>query len=170
MRPSLLRLQPRLVLAALASALVFSPATAQDPPKPKPAMSESDEIARYCAALGPSIVEARAAYQLRRLEELEVETREQVEKLEAKERAARNWVLKREQMMKTATDDVVAIYAKMTPEAAAAQLASMDDHIAASVLAKLKPAAAGAILAEMSAERAAKLSTLLAGAQPADKS
>lgn len=153
----------------LASALALFPALAQDPPKPKPAMSESDEIARYCAALGPSIVEARAAYQLRRLEELEVEAREQIEKLEVKERAAREWVTKREQMLKAATDDVVAIFAKMTPEAAAGELASMDDMIAASVLAKLKPAAAGAILTEMPAEKASKLSTLIAGAQPVDK-
>jgi flagellar motility protein MotE (MotC chaperone) len=162
--------RPRFVLAVLASATALSPALAQDPPKPKPALSETDEIARYCAALGPSIVEARAAYQLRRLEELEVEAREQVEKLEAKEREAREWVTKREQMLKAATDDVVAIYAKMTPEAAAGELANMDDLIAASVLARLKPATAGAILTEMPAEKAAKLSTLIAGAQAVDKS
>ena len=53
--------------------------------------------------------------------------------------AAREWVTKRETMMKAATDDVVAIYAKMAADAAATQLAAMDETVAAAVLAKLKP-------------------------------
>jgi len=166
MKRPLLEVRPFIVLAALA----LGPAFAQDPPKPKPAISDNDEIARYCAALGPSVVEARAAYQLRRLDELEAEARNQVEKLEIKERAARAWVTRREEMMKSATEDVVAIYAKMTPEAAAAQIAAMEEVMAAAVLAKLKPGVAGAILAEMQAEKAAKLSMLIAGALAADKS
>ena len=166
MRSRFLKPRLRFVLAVLA----ISPAFAQDPPKPRPATPDSDEIARYCAALGPSIVEARAAYQLRRLAELEAEAREQIEKLEVKERAAREWVQKREQMTKAATDAVVAIYAKMSPEAAAGELANMDDMIAASVLTKLKPGTAGAILAEMAPEKAAKLSSFIAGAPPAEKS
>jgi flagellar motility protein MotE (MotC chaperone) len=161
---------PRFALAALASALALTPATAQDGVKPKPTLTETEEIARYCAALGPSIVEARAAYQLRRLEDLEAQTREQVEKLEAKQREAREWVTKREQMMKAATDDVIGIYSKMPAEAAAAKLSEMDERMAASVLARLKPGAAAAILTEMQTEKAAKLSTLIAGALPADKS
>lgn len=163
-------LRAHIAFLLMASATSLTPATAQDPAKFKPAPAESDEISRYCSALGPSIVEARAAYQLRRLEELEVEAREQVQKLEVKEREAREWVIKREQMMKAATDEVVAIFAKMAPDAAAGRLASMDDLIAASVLAKLKPGPASAILAEMQAEKAAKLSTLIAGAQALDKS
>ena len=162
--------RPRYVLAALMLATAPLAAFAQDPARPRPGGTESDDIARYCAALGPSIVEARAAYQLRRLEDLEVQMREQAEKLEAKESAAREWVTKREQMMKAAADDVVAIYAKMSPEAAAGELANMDEVVAASVLAKLKPGVAGAILSEIPPEKAAKLSTLIAGAQAADKS
>ena len=162
--------RPRFAISALAGALALNPAAAQDGVKPKPTLSETEEIARYCAALGPSIVEARAAYQLRRLEDLEAQTREQVERLEAKEQEARAWVTKREQMMKAATDDVVGIYSKMAAESAAAKLSEMDERMAASVLAKLKPGTAAGILAEMATEKAAKLSTLIAGALPADKS
>lgn len=160
----------RFAIPALAAALALTPATAQDGVKPKPTLTENEEIARYCAALGPSIVEARAAYQLRRLVDLEAQTRQQVEKLEAKEQEAREWVTKREQMMKAASDDVIGIYSKMPSESAAAKLAEMDERMAASVLARLKPAAAAAILAEMQTEKAAKLSALIAGALPADKS
>jgi len=147
--------------AALASGLALLPAVAQEPPRPAPADSE---IARYCQALAPSAGEARAAYQLRRLADLEARVREEVESLETKENAAREWVTKREAMMKAATDDLVAIYAKMEPDAAAPQLAAMEESVAAAVLAKLNPRAASAILGEMQADKAAKLSSLLSGA------
>lgn len=162
--------------AALACALFASAATAQNGVKPKPAATPApdrgaeSEIARYCAALAPSAAEARAAYQLRRLSDLEQQVRDEVEKLEAKEAAAREWVTKRETMMKSATDDVVAIYAKMAPDAAATELSAMDEGMAAAVLAKLKPKTASAILAEMDPDKAGKLSTLIAGALGADKS
>ena len=157
--------------AALASALALSPAAAQDGIKLKPAeRNPQGEIERYCGALAPGASEARAAYQLRRLADLEQQVREEAEKLEAKEMSAREWVTKRDQMMKAATDDVVAIYGKMTPDAAATQLAAMDEGMAAAVLAKLKPQTASAILAEMEADKAAKLSTLMAGALGAERS
>ena len=54
----------RVALAVWASAMALTAASAQDGVKPKPSPSEAEEIARYCAALGPSIVEARAAYQV----------------------------------------------------------------------------------------------------------
>ena len=107
---------------------------------------------------------------MRRLADLELQVREAVEKLEAREEAARDWVTRRDKMLQAATEDVVAIYAKMPAEAAAPKLAAMDEVTAAAVLAKLSPRAASAILAEMETEKAAKLSTLLAGALPADKS
>jgi flagellar motility protein MotE (MotC chaperone) len=152
--------------SVLASALLATAAPAQDNAKPKPA----NEIARYCAALAPSAAEARAAYQLRRLANLQNKVEDEVQKLESKEAAAQEWVTKREQMMKSATDDLVAIYAKMKPDAAAPQLAAMDESTAAAVLTKLTPQIASAILAEMEADKAAKLSTLIAGASGAEKS
>jgi flagellar motility protein MotE (MotC chaperone) len=172
--PSPLRAALRcLSFAALAGLWTFGPAGAQDAPRPKPPAPEhsaDSEIARYCGALAPTASEARAAYQLRRLADLEDQVREEVEKLEKKETAAREWVTRREAMMKNATDDVVAIYSKMTAEAAAAQMADMDEVVAAAVLAKLNPRAASDILAEMPADKAARLSTLLAGALSAEKS
>jgi flagellar motility protein MotE (MotC chaperone) len=166
---------PKLLsVAALAGALIATAAMAQNGAKPKPAPAPDHalegEIVRYCAALAPSAAEARAAYQLRRLTDLGEQVRDQVEKLEAKEAAAQEWVTKRETMMKSATDDVVAIYGKMAPDAAATELSAMDEGMAAAVLAKLKPKVASAILAEMEADKAAKLSTLIAGALGADRS
>jgi flagellar motility protein MotE (MotC chaperone) len=105
-----------------------------------------------------------------RLADLELEVREEVDKLDKKQTEAREWVTKRAEMMRAATDDIVTIYGKMAPDAAAAQLAEMDENVAAAVLTKLNPRAASSVLAEMQADKAAKLSTLIAGALGADKS
>ena len=148
--------------------LFVSSANAQDNLKPKAATDS--EIARYCGALEPSAAEARAAYQLRRLADLEREVRDEVAKLEIKEQAAREWVTQRATLMKQATDDVVLIYAKMPADAAAAQLAAMDESVAAAILSKLKAQAAGSILGEMETEKAARLSTMVSGAPASEKS
>jgi flagellar motility protein MotE (MotC chaperone) len=79
------------------------------------------------------------------------------------------WVAKRDTILKAASDNLVAIYAKMQPETAAAQIAAMDDQIAAALLSKLKPSAAGAILNEMEAERASKLAAFLSAAAGGEK-
>ncbi len=76
---------------------------------------------------------------------------------------------KRQTLINSASDEVVAIYAKMEPEAAAAQLASMDDAMAVAILGKLTAHAASAILNEMEAARAGKLTGILSGADAAEK-
>ncbi len=168
----MLDLSRLLALAAIA-AMIAAPsvAPAQDGVKQKPsAEREADgEVARYCGAVAPSAAEARLEYQFRRLTELEVRVKDEVVALEKREAEARDWVDKRQELLKAASDDVVAIYSKMSADAAATQLAAMDETIASSVLVKLKPQAASAILNEMEAAKAARLTTLMAGGPVEDK-
>ena len=72
-------------------------------------------------------------------------------------------------MLDAASDDVVAIYSKMDAEAAAVQLAAMEDPVAVAILNKLKATAASAILDEMDAAHAAKLTDLLMAIQSPEK-
>jgi flagellar motility protein MotE (MotC chaperone) len=99
------------------------------------------------------------------LSELDAQVKQRIADLEKAEAAAREWIDRREALLKTANDDLVAIYAKMQPETAARQIGAMDDRMAAAILGKLKPTAAGAILDEMEAERASRLAGMLAGAE-----
>jgi flagellar motility protein MotE (MotC chaperone) len=122
-----------------------------------------DAVGRYCSNIAPSVGEARVAWQMKRLQELDGQIKKRIEELEAKEAEARDWVNKREEMLKRADEDVIAIYAKMRPEAAAAQLNLMDDASAAAILSKLNARAASTILNEMEAARAAKLADLISG-------
>jgi flagellar motility protein MotE (MotC chaperone) len=159
------------------------PASAQDgrPPESQKSKTSTDkatistdktleiEASRYCANVAPSIAEARIAWQTKRLGELDAQVKQRLADLEKAEASVQEWVAKREALLKAASNDLVAIYAKMRPENAAVQISAMDDQMAAAILGKLKPSAAGAILDEMEADRASKLATLLAGVTDGEK-
>lgn len=175
-----------LLFSALAALLLASPAPAQEGRAPetqkpkatlaKPASDKPNaekaadsDASRFCASVGPSIVEARVAWQTKRLAELDAQVRQRISDLEKAEIAARDWIARRESLMAAANDDLVAIYAKMQAEVAARQLSAMDERIAAAILAKLKPGAASAILDEMESERANRLVGLLSAGDGAGK-
>jgi flagellar motility protein MotE (MotC chaperone) len=153
---------------AIVATSVATRALPQDLKKPdgeaaKVEQDAGDSVGHFCANIAPAVGEARIAWQMKRLGELDEQIKKRIAELEAKEAEARDWVSKREDMLKKADDDIVAIYAKMRPEAASAQLIAMDDVSAAAILSKLKPSAASTILNEMDAARAAKLTDLISG-------
>ena len=160
--------------AALLAAAFASHALAQNDAKQKANAAAPDKnvdggVTRYCANVAPLAAEARVAWQEKRLTELEGQIKQRIAELEKKEAETREWVTKREALMNSASEDVVAIYGKMEPEAAAAQLAAMDDATAVSILGKLNARAASAILNEMEADKAGKLTAVLSGAAAAEK-
>src|SRR5271163_3122692 len=165
-----------LVSALAAVALFACPASAQDGRTPdsqkaKPNTEKAAEIeaSRFCGNVAPSVAEARIAWQTKRLGELDAQVKQRLADLEKAEASMQEWVAKRDTSLKAASDDLVAIYAKMQPETAATQIAAMDDQMAAAILGKLKPGVAGAILNEMEAERASKLAVVLSGTASAEK-
>jgi flagellar motility protein MotE (MotC chaperone) len=164
------------LVSALAAVLLACPASAQDGRTPENQKSKASadkaaeiDASRFCANVAPSIAEARIAWQTKRLGELDAQVKQRLADLEKAEASVQEWVAKRDALLKAASDDLVAIYAKMQPENAAIQLSAMDDQMAAAILGKLKPGAAGAILDEMEAERASKLASFLSGASGAEK-
>ena len=143
---------------------------AQDNAKSRPSndrVNES-EIARYCTNIAPNAAEARLSYQLKALADIDAKVRDALDALDKREQETKDWVLKRQELMKAANEDLVAIYTKMAPDAAAAQINTMNDFVAAALIAKLKPQAAAAILNEMDPEKASRLTTLIAGSSPGD--
>jgi flagellar motility protein MotE (MotC chaperone) len=164
------------MLLSVAGVLLVCPALAQDgrPPereKPKATVDKAADIeaSRFCANVAPSIAEARIAWETRRLNELDAQVKQRLADLEKAETSLQEWIAKRDAALKSASDNLVAIYAKMQPETAATQIAAMDDQMAAAILGKLKASAAGAILNEMEAERASKLAAFLSAATGAGK-
>jgi flagellar motility protein MotE (MotC chaperone) len=156
--------------------LLAGSASAQNDGKPKPTAPPPDRsadagVSRYCANVAPVAAEARIAWETRHLNDLDAQIKQRIAELEKAEADTRDWVSKRDALLNSASDDVVAIYGKMDPEAAAAQIAAMDESTAVSILHKLKVGAASSILDQMDAARAARLTSLiLAVAAPEKKS
>ena len=183
-RPTARSCRARVALS-LAALLLTCPAFAQDghsheKEKPKAAADKSPdkaavdkppdvEASRFCANAAPSIAEARIAWETKQLSDLDAQVKQRLADLEKAEASVKEWVAKRDTSLKAASDDLVAIYAKMQPETAATQIAAMDDQMAAAILGKLKPGAAGAILNEMEADRASKLAVVLSGTASGEK-
>jgi flagellar motility protein MotE (MotC chaperone) len=170
---------------SIAAVLLAAPAFAQDgraPEKEKPKAAANKpsnkatvdkapdvEASRFCANAAPSIAEARVAWETKQLSDLDAQVKQRLVDLEKAQASIQDWVTKRDAMLKSASDDLVAIYARMEPQAAATQIAAMDDQMAAAILGKLKAGAAGAILNEMEADRASKLAVVLSGSMSVGK-
>ena len=159
---------------AIAIVGLATPALPQDHKKPEadPKKAEADAgdgVQQYCSNVANFAADARIAWQTKRLTELDAQIKQKIGELEAKETESKQWIDKRTEMMKKADDGVIAIYAKMRPEAAAAQMAIMEEATAAALLAKLNPRVASSILNEMDAGKAAKLTDLISANAPGGK-
>ena len=119
-------------------------------------------IRSYCTNNGAAAADARSAWQATRIRELEGRLEHKATELAALMEDARAWVLKREAILTKAEDGIVAIYAKMRPEAAAQQLAAMDEALVVAILLKMNARGAGSILTEMNPEQAARLTKAMA--------
>jgi flagellar motility protein MotE (MotC chaperone) len=125
------------------------------------------EVMQFCSNNAAIAGQARIAWEAAKLKDLEMKLRQRVAELEAKRAEYEEWLRKRDEALKKAEENIVLIYSKMRPEAAAQQLAAMDDDIAAAVLTKLKPGNASAILNEMDPGRAARLTATMVGTNTA---
>lgn len=142
------------------------PKVAEHPADPKPKPPLPHEVQQFCANTASAAVDARVAWEAAKLAELEARLRQRITEFEAKRAEYEDWLHKHDEAMKEAKEDVVSIYSRMRPDAAAAQLADMDDVMAASVLAKLNSRSASAILAEMDPGRAARIANAMVGPPP----
>ncbi|QQO16323.1 MotE family protein [Bradyrhizobium diazoefficiens] len=147
------------------------PGSVTAPPKPAPsqaAVPADNEVALFCSNVADPAVDARLAWQLKELEKAETLLRERIAEVEAKRAEYEKWMALRDDFLKKAEAQVVEIYSKMKPDAAATQIAGMADETAAAVLAKLSPRSSSAIFNEMDAARAAHLADLLGGMRRVD--
>lgn len=139
-------------------------------PEVEPPIPQSDAIDRlpaadqYCARIGDIAATSQFAKQRQALAKAQEEVEARIKALTEKSEELKVWTQRREEFLKKATESLLAIYGKMKPEVAATQLVAMNHMTAAAIVAKLPPKAAGAILAEMEPQRAARLSSVLAGA------
>lgn len=146
--------------------------TAATGPPPTSSLTESGQVAaprsnfvrQFCVNVAEATADARYAWQKKTLADLERELDKRLALLEAKAAETRDWLTRRDEFSKKARDGLVLIYARMRPDAAAAQLSAMDEETAAAVLNRLDPRNASVIMSEMDPARAARLTAVIAGA------
>ncbi|UWU78887.1 MotE family protein [Bradyrhizobium huanghuaihaiense] len=156
---------------AAAPARPAKPGSVTAPPKPaaqQAAVSADNEVALFCSNVADPAVDARLAWQIKEMEKAEIQLRERIAEVEAKRAEYEKWMALRDDFLKKAEAQVVEIYSRMKPDAAATQIAGMSDETAAAVLAKLSPRSSSAIFNEMDTARAAHLADVLGGMRRVD--
>lgn len=139
-----------------------SPRPSPGPP-PGPSAASPSVVQQYCTNIRDAAADARLAWQLEALRKLEKQVEQRIADLDSRQAEFEEWLRRREEFVARAKQNLVAVYSNMRPDAAAQQLAILDDEKAASVLANLVPRSASAILNEMDPERAAQLALAMAG-------
>jgi flagellar motility protein MotE (MotC chaperone) len=120
-------------------------------------------VQQYCTNVRDAAADARFAWQMEALRDLEEQVDDRIAALDARQAEFEDWLRRREELAAKAKATLVAVYANMRPDAAAQQLAILEDEEAAAVLTNLVPRTASAIMTEMEPERAAQLAIAMAG-------
>lgn len=156
-----------LVATCLAAACLLAAdpiwARPDDAEAPNEPAGEADAAQQFCANVGDAAADARFAWQMEALREVEAQVEEKIAALDARQAEFEDWLRRREELAAKAKETLVAVYANMRPDAAAQQLAILEDEEAAAVLTNLVPRSASAIMSEMEPERAAQLAVAMAG-------
>ncbi len=139
------------------------PAPVKDAPAPAPKEPTVPAAKDYCVSIIDAAADARVAWQKKLLADAGKEIDERIAQLEQKTAEYKAWLKRRDEFTQRATDTVLQIYKGMRPDAAALQIALLDDETAAAVLVKLEPARSSRILNDMDPARAAKLTATIVG-------
>ena len=149
-----------------AALLGLSPAAHAGAPSAVTPAAPATDAQRFCQNVAAAAADARFALQTRKLGELQDGIAKRIAALEAKEAEVKALLDAHDDAKKRAEASLVAIYAKMRPDAAAGQIAALDDAIAAAVLRGLNARQASAILNEIPSDRAVRLVDPIAGLVP----
>ncbi len=115
-----------------------------------------------CANVAASAEAVRIERRRQQLASLEKEIATRLAALDEKREELRKLLERLDAFERKTSDSLVGLYARMKPEAAAAQLAQLDDDIAAALMLQLKSKISSSILAEMEASRGAALAKRIA--------
>ncbi len=153
------------------AATAAPPAAIAKPASPKPdegkaaaSAETAPAINAYCKNIEDAALDVRFLHEKTELQHLEGELEKRTSALEAKRAEYQEWLQRRDEFINKAEGSLVALYSKIKPDAAATQLADLDEEAAAALLLKLSPRSASAILNQMYAAKAARLVSVMIGA------
>jgi flagellar motility protein MotE (MotC chaperone) len=147
-----------------------SPPNVEPPAKAAPAAEPPPTVKSYCENIADPALDARFLHQKAELKHLEEELAKKTTLLEAKKTEFQEWLKRRDDFINKAEGTLVKLYSKIKPDAAAPQLAALDEEAAAALLLKLSAKSSSAILDQMDTAKAARLvSVMIGAARPSDK-
>ena len=123
-----------------------------------------DDIRRFCSNIADAARDRRYALQQAELETLQKDIDKRIAALEEKRAEYEDWLKRRNDFLAKAEGNLVEIYSRMRPDAAAERLAEVNVELAAGILMKLQARQAGIILNEMDSKAAATLTSIMASA------
>jgi flagellar motility protein MotE (MotC chaperone) len=168
MRGALIALALSLLLSSGLAAEEVAPAHPETPghapdgsTEHTPEVQDSD-AERFCTNIQDEARERRYALKNAELKAIAAEIDVKMKALEDKRAEFEAWQKRREEFATLATDNLVDIYKKMRPAAAAERLAVLSTDLSASILMKLPSRQAGVILNEMEPETVAAITAIMA--------
>ena len=155
----------KLALPAAGFVMLAIPgAFAEERPVIMTTKASADEIREFCTNIADAARDQRYLLQKQELENLQKDVDERIRTLEARRAEYEDWLKRRNDFLKSVEADLVDVYRKMKPDAAAAQLAELEPEIASAIVMKLPPRQSSTILGEMPADKAAALTRILVSA------
>ncbi|WP_454744562.1 MotE family protein [Ciceribacter selenitireducens] len=164
MTSTIISLRPRnLLLVAGMALLPLASGSAQEQ-KPAPDTASQAEIQQFCTSIADPARDQRYLLQKQELEKLQSDVDKRIAVLEQRRAEYEDWLTRRNAFMKQAEGNLVEIYKKMKPDAAAPQLEEIDPILAAAVIMKLPARQSSLILSEMEAQKAAMVAAIMSSA------
>jgi flagellar motility protein MotE (MotC chaperone) len=127
-------------------------------------VESDDDVMRFCSNIADAARDRRYSLQKLELETLQSDINDRIAALEEKRAEYEEWLQRRNDFLQKAEGNLVEIYSRMRPDAAAERLAEVNSELAAGILMKLQSRQAGVILNEMNSKAAAVLTGIMASA------
>jgi flagellar motility protein MotE (MotC chaperone) len=158
-------LPPILRNGLIIGAIACLPAFADNAVGQQQAVNPSDaEIQQFCTGIADAARDQRYLLQKQELEKLQADVDSRIVVLETRRAEYEDWLGRRNAFMKQAEGQLIEIYKKMAPDAAAPQLEETDVILAAAIIMKLPPRQSSLILTEMQPDKAAKVAAIMSSA------
>lgn len=157
------------ILLLAGSSYAFAEGTRERPvrsvgPESTVVATGRSDAEQFCSTIADSARSQHFARRKQELQDLAGQVEDRLELLEAKRAELEDWLKRRESFAQQATDDLVEVYTKMRPDAAAERLALIEPLLASAMLMKIAPNKAGVILNEMEPRKAALVTGIIAAA------
>lgn len=146
--------------------LAILPAFAGTAVGQQPALDSATEaeIRQFCTGIADAARDQRYLLQKQELDKLQADIDGRIAVLEKRRAEYEDWLTRRNEFMKQAEGQLLEVYKKMAPDAAAPQLEQTDVILAAAIIMKLPPRQSSLILSEMDPAVAAKVASIMSSA------